>query len=64
MMEHAMEFDADKDGKLSQDELLKFAEEFHKRHPGPRGPHGGGPDGPGRDEPNENERPERPRRPG
>lgn len=51
MVEHAMEFDADGDGMLSQDELLKFAKEIenHRRQAG--GPQGG--DGPG-------ERPQRP----
>ena len=36
----AMEFDADKDGKLSKAELTKFAQEFASR-----GPQGGGPGG-------------------
>jgi hypothetical protein len=49
MVEHAMEFDADKDGKLSKAELLKFAEDFASHHPGPGGPRGpgGGGRGPG-----------------
>lgn len=42
MVEHAMEFDADKDGKLSRAELMKFAEEMVRR-----GPPGGGRDGQG-----------------
>jgi len=57
-VEHAMEFDANKDGKLSKAELKKFAEEFVKHHPGP-----GGPDGPGGPGPNNGERPTRPQRP-
>ena len=61
MVEHAMEFDADKDGKLSHDELAKFAEEFAKRHAGP--PQCGEPGGPGGSGPNESNRSERPRRP-
>ena len=39
MVDHAMEFDADKDGKLDKSELLKFAEQLG---PPPGGP-GGGP---------------------
>ena len=38
----AMEFDADKDGKLSKAELTKFAEEFASRGPGGRGRGPGG----------------------
>lgn len=60
MVEHAMTFDADGDGKLDRAELTKFAEEFHsmRGHGGPGGP-GGRPDG-------QNARPEGPggRRPG
>ena len=41
MVDHAMEFDTDGDGKLSRTELLTFAESM----PGPRGQ--GGPGGPG-----------------
>ena len=52
-VEHALDFDADKDGKLSADELRKFAEEIARHRPG--GP-GGGPDAPPPP-------PERPRRP-
>ena len=75
MLAHAMEFDADQDGKLSKDELQKFIADFVQRHPGPGGPEGGpgggvgrpggGPrGGPGAGRPNEGgERPERPRRP-
>lgn len=47
-VEHAMTFDADKDGKLSKEELLKFAQEMIRRGPPGRGPEGrGGPGGPG-----------------
>lgn len=48
----AMEYDTDKDGKLSREELMKFAQEMPQRRPGggegpgPRGP--GGPDAGGR----------------
>jgi hypothetical protein len=55
MMMHAMEFDADKDGKLSKDELQKFIGDFFHRHSdqlggpmGPGGPSGGREGGPGR----------------
>lgn len=49
----AMEFDADKDGKLNRDELMKFAQEMPNRRPGgdasgdrgPGRPDGGRPDG-------------------
>lgn len=55
-VDHAMEFDVNNDGKLSRDELTKFAEEFAKRQgPGGRGGPEAGPNG--------NGRPERPRRP-
>lgn len=70
MLEHAMEFDTDKDGKLSKDELQKFVDDFVKRHAGPGGPGGGGggrggADGPpGGGRPSEgSDRSERPRRP-
>ena len=78
MLEHAFEFDADKDGKLSKDELQKFIDDFMKHIPGPGGPGGeggpggGGPrggagdsqNGPGGGRPGQGgERPERPRRP-
>ena len=64
-VERAMTFDADKDGKLSRDELATMAEEFVRRGPpgrgreGRRGPGGrrGRPDGGG------DERPQRPARP-
>ena len=48
MVEHAMKFDADGDGKLDRSELTKFAEEFHamRQRGGPGGPGGAG--GPGR----------------
>lgn len=42
MVEHAFEYDADNDGKLSRAELQKFAEEMVRR-----GPPGGGPGGQG-----------------
>lgn len=65
-VEHAMEFDADKDGKLSHDELAKFAQDMAQRRGG--GP--GGPGGPGDGRPNgqggpggRSESRERPRRP-
>jgi hypothetical protein len=37
MLTHALEFDADKDGKLSKEELEKFIADFVQRHPGPGG---------------------------
>jgi hypothetical protein len=43
-VEHALEYDADKDGKLSPDELRKFAEDLSRHGPG-------GPDGPPRGRP-------------
>ncbi len=67
-IEHALEIDADKDGKLSKDELRKFAEDMASRRGGPGGP-GGGPGDQGRPRgegdrpPSEDERPERPKRP-
>ena len=63
-----MEFDADKDGKLSKEELLKFAEDMRNHRPPEGGPRDGG-RGPGGRQPNEgnrsgdSERSERPRRP-
>ena len=45
-IEHAMEFDADGDGKLDRGELTKFAEEIHRMRGGPGGS-GGGRGGPG-----------------
>jgi hypothetical protein len=58
-----MEFDADKDGKLNRDELMKFAEnipQMRRGSEGPGGPGGGSrPGGPDGDRP----RPERPARP-
>ena len=71
MVEHAMEFDADKDGKLSKQELQKFAEAFAQMHPpgGPGGPGGPPRDGAGRgpegggNNLGEGQRPERPKRP-
>ncbi len=67
LVEHAMHFDADGDGKLDKSEMMKFAQEFTSRmgrpggpggeggpgggRPGGPGPQGGGPEG------------ERPRRP-
>ncbi|HEY4259214.1 MAG TPA: hypothetical protein VGM98_03595 [Schlesneria sp.] len=47
-IEHAMQFDADKDGKLGHDELAKFAQDVAQRRGG--GP--GGPGGPGEGRPN------------
>ena len=48
MLEHALSFDADKDGKLDKLELRKFVEDFVSRHPGPPpgGPGGGREGGP------------------
>ena len=68
MIEHAMEFDADKDGKLSKDELRKFVEDFIANMPMPGGRGPGGPGGEGRPGGNrggrpEGERPARPQRP-
>lgn len=63
-LEHAMEFDADKDGKLNREELTQFAKSMAERRGGPGGPpdgQGGPGRGPG-DRP-EGDRPERPRRP-
>jgi hypothetical protein len=76
LVEHAMSFDADGDGKLDRSELTKFAEDIQRMRGGPgggrggaggrsgRGPGGaGGPGGgpPGSSE--EGDRPARPRRP-
>ena len=44
-VEHAMEFDADGDGKLDRNELAKFAEDIQRMRGGRGGP--GGPGGPG-----------------
>ena len=63
MFEHAMEFDANKDGKLSKTELRKFVEDFEKHHAGPGGPEGERPDGPGNGSPDDGAKPERPKRP-
>jgi hypothetical protein len=43
LVERAMEFDRDGDGKLNRDELMEFARSM----PGPGGPGFGGPGGPG-----------------
>ncbi len=71
-VDHAMEFDADNDGKLSREELMKFASELppppappgmggpEGRNDGRRGPRGEG--GPGQGRP-ESDRPVRPARP-
>lgn len=59
MVEHAMEFDADKDGKLSKDELLKFAVEFEKHRPRPGRPPGAG-EGPNDGGSENRQRPQRP----
>ena len=70
LVEHAMHFDADGDGKLDKSEMMKFAQEFTShmgRHGGPGGE--GGPGGPGGGRPGgpgpegggpEGERPRRP----
>lgn len=63
LVEHAMEFDSDNDGKLSKAELLKFAEDFAKHHPGPGGGGPGGPGGPGGQGPKEGGGGQRPQRP-
>jgi hypothetical protein len=49
MVEHAMTFDADGDGKLDRAELTKFAEEIQamRMRGGPGGPGGGGRGGKG-----------------
>ena len=70
-IEHAMEFDADGDGKLDRDELTKFAGEIQRMRGGPGGGRGGpgggpggrgpGPGGPGGPE-GGGERPQRPQR--
>ena len=60
-VEHAMEFDADQDGKLDRSELAKFAQDLARRRGGPGGP-GAGRGGPGVP-PKNSERPERSRRP-
>lgn len=68
-VEHALQFDANGDGMLDKDELLKFAEEMGRRAGGPggggeRGPGRRGPGGrPGGDRPDndgDQKRPERP----
>ncbi|HEX3726490.1 MAG TPA: hypothetical protein VHV08_09625 [Pirellulales bacterium] len=63
LVDHAMRFDADHDGKLSRDELAKFAAEIGRGGP-PGGPGGGG-IGPGPDPAGDTggARPQRPRRP-
>ncbi len=70
---HAMEFDADSDGKLSREELLKFAAQMPpppqggpgQGGPGQggRGPRGGGPAGPGEAGGPRGGQPSRPTRP-
>ena len=60
MVEHAMEFDLDKDGKLSPSELAKFAEDFERHHRGPGGPGEGRPGDPENDRPSDTDRPRRP----
>jgi hypothetical protein len=59
MFLHAMAFDADGDGKLSQEELKDFIDDFHKHRPGQA--NGGQRPSAGRDD--DGERPQRPRRP-
>lgn len=44
-VDRVMEFDADKDGKLDRDELMKFAEGMRNRRPPFGGPPGGPPPG-------------------
>ena len=70
LVEHAMHFDTDGDGKLDKAELTKFAEEFTSRMGRPggeggprggRGPEGGRPGGP--DAPGGNPEGDRPQRP-
>lgn len=56
---HAMQFDADNDGKLNRDELARFAEDFARMRGGPGGPGGG----PGGNSQGDSSRTERPRRP-
>ena len=64
MIEHAMEFDADKDGKLSREELAKFVNEFTQHQPHHNGPpRGDGSGRPGSIPRDENDRPDQPRRP-
>ena len=76
LVEHAMHFDADGDGKLDREELTKFAQEFTSRmgrpggEGGPRGeggPNRGGPPGGGRprgpDVPGGDQEGDRPQRP-
>lgn len=60
MFEHAMQFDADGDGKLSQDELKKFIEDFVRRGPAGGGARGGAEGRGGGARPGESERPRRP----
>jgi hypothetical protein len=48
VVNRVMEFDVDKDGKLSRDELTKWAEGFGRAFGGGRGPGQGGADGPRR----------------
>jgi hypothetical protein len=45
-VEHALEFDADKDGKLDRDELMKFADEMGRRRQQHDGQNGRGPEPP------------------
>lgn len=59
MVEHAMEFDDNKDGRLSKDELMKFAIDFQEHHPGPEGPPRVG-EGSGERRPQDKQRPQRP----
>ena len=57
MVNRVLEFDSDKDGKLSKDELKKWAESFGRGFGGGRGGPGGSPGGNG-DEPRRPQRPE------
>jgi len=58
MVNRVMEFDADKDGKLSKDELTKWAESFGRAFGGGGRPGPGGQGGPGGGD--ESRRPQRP----
>lgn len=58
MLAHAFEFDADKDEKLSKEELKKFIDAFIAHRPGPGGPGRAG------EPPEPPDRPQRPERPG
>ena len=62
IVENAMQFDVDADGKLGRDELIEFAKQMIQRRGGPGGP--GGPEGRGGRGPEGGDRPGgRPQRP-